>query len=582
MTVSCGTLSPRGDCIAPRIDVSVPRTDHTVPRVDQGVPRTGLTMRGVQILIAAFALLTVLPWNARGAGTPAGAVIAHQASATYSSPGWPSAVTVYSNTVNVIVAQVAVVNVTPPASEGESHVDATVDFPVTITNSGNGTDRFTVSAVSALALPSVIFWDMDGDGVLASEEVAAGPLTETRALPADSSVWCVVRINVPPAVALIGQTDQLVLTVVSVFDNSRSARGQQSTRIIGPAMQVIKGVNTPLAHGGDRVTYSIAYTNSGTSEAKGITVVDVLDPRLRFVGGAQGREPDLVAGQTLTWNLEPVQAGQEGSVEFYAEVAATAVPGDEVHNGAVMQYEDGPNTRIVESRESGFITIQSGGTVTVDVGPPHTEMGQPGDTIQCSYVVTNNGTFAEDFVLSTTSTLGLDWQLYQDLNANWKTDPGERVATTGMLQAGGEFTFIARTTLPRVAGDLTQDVMTLRAQSGSNSNNAKAIASTTTILLPRMTLGKQATAADPRTGREIVYTITYANEGSGQADGFVVSDAIPPNTVFVPGSVRVNGAAQTEQADGDGATLQAGVLSVHIGTVLPGSRGAVEFRVRIL
>lgn len=582
MAVSCRARSPRGDGVSPRIDPGVSRPDLKVPRVVRGLHCTGVAVRAMGIVATALALLTVLPWSVHGAGTPAGTVIAHQASATYSSPGWSSAVTVYSNTVNVIVAQVAVVNVTPPASEGESHVDASVDFPVTITNSGNGTDRFTVRPTSALGLPSVIFWDMNGDGVLSSEEIAAGPLAETRALPVDSSVRCIVRINVPPAVALIGQTDQLVLTVASVFDNTVSAQGQRSTRIIGPAMQVIKGVNTPLAHAGDRVTYSIAYRNSGTSEAASITVVDVLDPRLRFVGGVQGREPDHVAGQSLTWLLEPVQAGQEGSVEFYAEVAATAVPGDEVHNNAVMHYNDGPNTRIVESRESGFITIQSGGTVTVDIGPPHTEMGQPGDTIQCSYVVTNNGTFAEDFVLSTSSTLGLDWQLYQDLNANWKTDPGERVATTGILQAGGAFTFIARTTLPRVAGDLTQDVMTLRAQSGSNSNNTKAVASTTTILLPRMTLGKQATAADPRTGREIVYTITYANEGSGQADGFVVSDAIPPNTVFVPGSVRLNGALRTEQTDGDGATLQGGVLSVHVGTVLPGSRGTVEFRVRIL
>lgn len=532
--------------------------------------------------MAALVLLAALPWSVHGAGTPAGTVIAHQASATYSSPGWSSAVTVYSNTVNVTVAQVAVVNVTPSTAEGESHVDAAVDYTLTITNSGNGTDRFTVSAASALGLPSVIYWDMDGDGVLASEEAAAGPMAETRALPADSSLSCITRVIVPPAVTLIGQIDQLVVTAVSLFDNAENARVHRSTRIIGPAMEMVKGVNTPFAHAGDRVTYSIVYRNRGTSEASGISVVDDLDPRLRFVGGVQSREPDRVAGQTLTWNLEPVQAGQEGSIEFYAEVAAAAVPGDEVHNSAVMQHEDGPNIRMVESIESGFITIRSGGTVTVDIGPPHTEMGQPGDTIQCSYIVTNNGIFAEDFVLSTTSTLGLDWQLYQDVNGNWKTDPGERVATTGVLQAGGAFTFIARTTLPRVAEDLTQDVMTLRAQSGSNSNNTKAIASTTTILLPRMRLGKQAAAADPRTGREIVYTITYVNEGNGQAEGFVVSDAIPPNTVFVPGSLRLNGALRTEQADEDEATLQGGVLSVRVGTVLPGSRGIVEFSVRIL
>ena len=157
-----------------------------------------------------------------------------------------------------------------------------------------------------------------------------------------------------------------------------------------------------------------------------------------------------------------------------------------------------------------------------------------------------------------------------------------RWSTITALPGGGQLHLIARAVLPMVPADLTQDIMALLARSTTNSGNFRSVTSTTTVAIPRLTLVKLATAPDPRSGNEITYSITYTNEGHGQSDGFVVTDAIPANTAYVPGSARLNGVAKTDQADGDQVTVGEGEVRVRVGSVKPNSSGVIEFRVRIL
>lgn len=71
-------------------------------------------------------------------------------------------------------------------------------------------------------------------------------------------------------------------------------------------------------------------------------------------------------------------------------------------------------------------------------------------------------------------------------------------------------------------------------------------------------------AADP--GDTLRYTITISNSSAVPATGVVLNDAVPANTVYVPGSTTLNGAAQP---DGSGASVD-----VSIGN-LAGNAGAV-------
>jgi uncharacterized repeat protein (TIGR01451 family) len=516
-------------------------------------------------------------------GTPAGTTISNRATVTFLYTGLPAPTTVNSNFLNVIVAQIAVVNVSPVSAGATARLHTSADYPVTITNSGNGTDRFALTTASSLGLIASVYRDVDGDGVLSPAELAAGPIMQTGDLPADSSARCILRISVPGTVSLIGQTDIVTVTATSLFDASKHALAQRSTSIIGAMLASTKSVNNAIPRAGDRVTYTISSSNNGNGDATNVFVTDVLDGNLRFVTGAAAPVPDSLSGQRIVWNLGSVAAGGQNAIVFQADIASNAVPGTEVHNIAALRYEDGPNARAATSSETGFITIQSGGPVTVDVAPTRTGTGEPGDTVQYGFVVTNTGALAESFDLSYTSTQGIVWTFSEDLNGNGKTDPGEpAVVSTGLLPGNGQFSLVARAVLPLVPTDLTQDIMNLNVHSTTNRTNFRTVTATTTIAIPRMTLLKLATAPDPRSGNEIVYSIAYSNEGHGQAVGFAVTDAIPANTAYVPGSVRLNGILKTDQADGDEVTVSGGGVAVRLGTVMPGANGTIEFHVRIL
>ena len=77
-------------------------------------------------------------------------------------------------------------------------------------------------------------------------------------------------------------------------------------------------------------------------------------------------------------------------------------------------------------------------------------------------------------------------------------------------------------------------------------------------------------------GTRVTYRITLTVTGAGTAQAVQFSDAIPANTTWVPGNLRVDGAARTDAADGDNASCTGcgsatGAVSVNFGniTVVP-------------
>jgi uncharacterized repeat protein (TIGR01451 family) len=93
-------------------------------------------------------------------------------------------------------------------------------------------------------------------------------------------------------------------------------------------------------------------------------------------------------------------------------------------------------------------------------------------------------------------------------------------------------------------------------------------------------------------GDVLEYTITGTNRGQDAAASVVVSDAVPANTAFVPGSLVVGGAAQSDAIDGDTAEHApggglvvfrpgAGATGTAGGRVTPGETYAVRYRVRV-
>ncbi len=528
-------------------------------------------------------LISLLPTLAHAAGTPAGTSICNQAQATYAAANGVPMPPISSNAVCITVQQVGTVNITPATASRTSQINTSIDYASEVTNSGNSSDNILLAAISSHGFPAAIYLDANGNGVLDPSELAAGVISQTGNLLADSSARIIIRLTIPNNIALNGQTDFMNIIGTSAFDAAARDTGSYSTIIASATLSFTKSVSNSVPRGGDRVTYTLAYVNSGSADASNLAVSDVLDNHLRYVTSSAVPAPTSVVGQTISWNLGTIAAGATGSIIFQVDIVNNATPGTEIHNIAQIQYNDGPNLINLASTESNFITVQAGGVVTVDFTPLRTDSGEPGDTIDYAFTVTNTGALTEAFTLSFSSNQSLNWIYYYDANGNGTIDSSETATTaTGPLAGnGGQYNVVARTILGVVSTNGTIDVTTFRVTSTTNAGNFKTTTGTTTILIPVMNLTKIADSPEPKPGREIRYQITYGNNGGGHAIQFVVTDAIPANTTYIAQSVQHNTIPKTDEADGDEVTLSNGVITVNVGTVNPAASGVIEFRVRI-
>lgn len=551
--------------------------------MEQRKPHSGI-IRAAACFSAAFLVVIFPAPVAFGAGTPAGTAITNQAHATYQAGNGAQMPPISSNVVSVIVAQIGVVNISPVTAGRTTQINTNVDYSSTITNSGNGADQFQLSAVSSTGFATAMYLDANANGTLEPAEISAGVIAQTPSIAADSSVSVITRVSVPDSTTLNGTVDLLTVEATSVFDPTASAQGTYTTTIASAVLAFAKSVDNTVPRGGDRVQYTISYTNSGTADATGVTVTDVLSNFLNYVINSATPAPASVSGQTVTWNLGTMVSGASGSITFQVDLVNNVPPGTEIHNTAVAQYLDGPNTISTSSSETNFITVQSGGVVSVSFGPAGTDSGEPGDTVDYPLTVTNNGTLSESFTLSSSSSQTFTWTYFYDANGNGRVDSAEAPTTaTGAIAGnGGQYPVVARTILGVVPADGTVDVTTFTVTSTTNAGNAASTTGTTTVFIPAMTMTKVADAPDPRPGREIRYEITYANGGGGRAYQFSVSDSIPANTAYIAQSVKHNGIAKSDEAGDDEVTVSNGVVTVDIGNVSPGGTGIIEFRVRIL
>lgn len=78
-------------------------------------------------------------------------------------------------------------------------------------------------------------------------------------------------------------------------------------------------------------------------------------------------------------------------------------------------------------------------------------------------------------------------------------------------------------------------------------------------------------------GKTLVYTITVSLAGTGTAGNLVVSDPLPAELTYVPGSITVNAAARTDAADGDNATFSGNTIRVDFGDTAAPSTHVITF-----
>ena len=430
--------------------------------------------------IAAFFLLAAgIAAPARAATPLAGTSIGNQASATYVD-GSNVTRSVTSNLVATVVQQVAALTIGSPLSKTVS-AGSQVSYPITLTNTGNGTDSFAFSAAMSgtFNFTSVTYYaDANGDGVADNTT----PITGTGNL-ASGAVFRFVAVGNVPTGATSGQVDSLVVTATSNFvetpaDLVIAASVTETTTVtanavinVNKAMSAVTGPSPSLAPH----TVTLTYTNTGNLAATGVTLTDALPVGMTYVAGSgrwsvtgalvltdaaddlQGAGPTInysVTGNTVTGVINTVAAGQSGTLTFQVNINSllAAAP---LNNTATFAYNDGVAAILAANTNTFVFAVSQTASVTA-TGQTVASAAQ-GSTVSFSNVFTNTGNASDSFdvtVLPGSFPAGSSFALYKadgvtplvDTNGNGIPDTG---TVTGILTApNNTYTVVLKVTLP--------------------------------------------------------------------------------------------------------------------------------------
>ncbi len=441
----------------------------------------GAKLQSMWIAFAAIAVFFLLIAGSVHAASPlAGTSIGNQASATYVDG---SAVTrsVSSNVVSTIVQQVAALTITQSLAKTAA-AGTQVSYPVTLTNTGNGTDTFALSQsnTGTFTFASVTFYaDANGDGVPDNTT----PITTTGSL-ASGGVFRFVAVGNVPTTATSGQVDTLVITGTSGFVPAVSAFVTDTTTITANAVinvsKTMSAVSGPSPSAAAQ-TITLSYNNTGNTAATGVTLSDALPAGMTYVPGSgrwsvtgaafvltdattdlQGAGPTIdysFTGTTVKGIISSVAPGQAGTLTFQVNIDANLAAAP-LNNTATFAYNDGFANVPASNTNTFVFTVNQTASVTSNSTPgaPITVANAAqGSTVSFSNVFTNtgNGTDSFDVAVGTSSfPPGSSFALYKadgvtplvDTNGNGTPDTGP---VTGILTApNNTYTVVLKVTLP--------------------------------------------------------------------------------------------------------------------------------------
>lgn len=279
-------------------------------------------------LVAISAAAALAPVSAQAAGTQAGVEIVNVASASYQVEGGPT-VHLTSNEARVRIGEIldVVVAVRDPGPVGVAAPDAGRALAFTVTNTGNGRERFSLAALTNLSGDQFdpafrrIAIDSDGDGAYTpgvDVDYVAGA-EDPEFAPDQTRV--VFIVSDAPAGLADGDLGRAQLTATAV-----TGHGRPGTLFAGLGDG---GVDALAGRSSARADAAGAYV-AATASVRLVKTQTVLDP-------AGGEEP--YAGAVVTYTLRAELSG-EGAVSGARVV--DAIPAGTTYQAGSLRLDGAP------------------------------------------------------------------------------------------------------------------------------------------------------------------------------------------------------------------------------------------------
>lgn len=337
----------------------------------------------------------------------------------------------------------------------------------------------------------------------------------------------------------------------------------------------------PVIGAGMEMTYTIQVFNSGqtTEEPPLPYLTETLPASLTLVRVNDGGVWYQVGDKTvISWTLPAMGPGEMYFRSFVVEVPAVMVSGTEIVNDRYQVFW-------LDTVVSGMIT---GTYILSNTGEPVTTVVREVGLIDSYKTVTPTllwpgAGHVLTYVVHVVNSGPKDLHnvvVYDDLPWEYTTYQRDAVASSGQIISDivsiswiGDVAAFSeeRITFTVIVDSMFEGVITNTAIITHESIDGDVIRYAVTYVTndPVLRIGKTAKPSPVQIGNELLYAIQVTNLGQ-QATHLVVTDTIPLNTVYVPGSATGGGALVGNQITWEWLVLR------------PGERQTLTFRVAVL
>ncbi len=435
--------------------------------------------------------------------------------------------------------QIVKIDLVDPATAGTQ-----LTYEIQVTNAGPDDADGVVVTDQLPADVTFVSGDVEGDSNLVTDN-GNGQITATIGPMAANSTATVTIVVAIAADAIGPLTNMASVTSTPDIDpdptNNTTSEQTEINRLVDVGVTKT-ATGTPVA--GDAITYRIDVTNDGPSQARGVTVADVLAAELTLVPNSfdPGTSGVMLTanGQDLTFDVGILDPGQMESFSFDVMIAASAQ--GNLTNTAVISSTD-PDSD--PSNDSGPVTVvvqqQVDLVLTKTVEPGTAVPGE--DQVVYTFVISH----ADDSLSDATGVMvtdmipaGLIGTVIDAPTAD-STDFTGGVVTVGYnsIPVGETRTFTITADVDEAAVGMITNSGSV-ASAGTELDPSDNTDSATINLTPDFDVVVTKSVNDPTPGPTdtVTYTVALNNEGPSTAPTVVLSDTIPAGLTFVSGTLE--------------------------------------------
>ncbi|WP_420819544.1 DUF7507 domain-containing protein [Paenibacillus pinistramenti] len=536
-------------------------------------PATGITVGSISPGRSA-AVTFLVTVNA----VPASSQLSNSSSVSYNSGSFSAIV--LSNTVNTPVYQ-PVISVVKSSSVTSTTVGSSFLYNLTVRNTGN----LAASVTLTDTIPAGTVFAPGTVTVNGAVQPAASPVTGIGlgSLPPGGSAAVAFQVNVqslpsPPVLNNQG-TAAYTYTLPSGRNLSGSAVSNTvSLPVSSPSITIVKTANLASAAVGENLAYTLTVSNPSSAAISGILVSDPVPAGAAFIPGSV-----LLNGTALPnanpnngINIGTLAPGASSTLIF--QVNVSSLPNAALFNNrASASFTSGSFTG---SSISNILTTPIFTPVITMVKSANLQQLTVGNLLAFNILISNAGNIASTLVLTDTlppqavfqenSVIigGTPLPAYSPLTGIpvGPLSPGESVNVSFLVTITG---------LPpsQQLSNTAAAAYSFTLPDGRN-RSANAVSNTLNVQVsaPNVSTVMSVNAPSAVTGDVLTFTTVVTNNSTSAVNNVVLSDPLPANTVFVPGTVIAGGVSQPSAVPSAG---------IPVGTLAPGASVTVTFEVNV-